>query len=133
MTRTPSRSHRKADSANPVGNSSSPNSHAQNFHEQALALLQKCSDAKTTDEALKIITDEACVLVGGRGGSIWLVSADDPNKIVLRWTYHHSHASSAIGLSSYTNKLTDGYYDGLTGWVFATGKALCLRDIMRSA
>jgi hypothetical protein len=98
-------------------------------YEQALSLLRKCSEAKTVDDALRIITNDACALVGGRGGSIWLVSSEDPTKVVLRWTYR-PEGPNKVGHSYYTNKLdAEGYHDGLTGWVFATGKPLCLHDI----
>ena len=101
--------------------------------EQALTLIRKCSEAKTIDDALRIITDEACVLVDGRGGSIWVVSSDDPTKIVLRWTYR-TEGPNKVGESFYTNtKDAEGYYDGLTGWVFAKAKPLCLRDITDKA
>jgi len=47
----------------------------------------------------------------------------------LRWSYHES-GHNKIGSSCYTNiKDEDGNYDGLTGWVFATGKPLCINDI----
>ena len=99
------------------------------IHEKALSLLRDCSEAKNIDEALQIITNQACVLVGGKGGSIWLRSSKDPSKIVLRWTYR-PRGPNIVGNSFYTNKRDDnGYYDGLTGWVFATGQALCLEDI----
>jgi hypothetical protein len=102
-------------------------------HKRALSLIRECSEAKTIDDAFKIITNEVCVLVGGLGGSIWVVSSDDPNKIVLRWRYW-SEGPNKVGTSSYTNELdANGYYDGLTGWVFATGKPLCLRDITDKA
>ena len=96
---------------------------------EALTLLRKCSETKNIDDALKIITNEACKLAGGKGGSIWLVSSEDPSKIILRWTYR-PEGPNKVGSSCYTNKLdADGKYDGLTGWVFATGKPLCIQNI----
>jgi GAF domain-containing protein len=106
-----------------------PRSKEKIDYAEVLALLAKCSEAKNIDDALKIITNEACKLAGGRGGSIWLVSSEDPTKIILRWTYRQE-GPNKVGHSCYTNKLdADGYQDGLTGWVFATGQPLCLSDI----
>lgn len=108
---------------------SKTHSEGQIDYAEVLTLLRKSSEAKNIDDALKLITNEACTLAGGRGGSIWLVSSEDPTKIVLRWTYR-PEGPNKVGHSYYTNKLdTEGYYDGLTGWVFGTGEPLCLRDI----
>ncbi|MCI0494096.1 GAF domain-containing protein [candidate division KSB1 bacterium] len=105
------------------------NERSKLINEKALSLLQRCIQSRNIDEALRIITNEACVLVGGKGGSVWLRSSEDLSKIFLRWTYRPNGANR-IGQSYYTNKEDDeGYYDGLTGWVFATGKPLCIKDI----
>jgi hypothetical protein len=96
---------------------------------QVLSLLRQCYEAKNIDEALQVITSKGCALVGGQGGSIWLRSSEDPSRVVLRWTYR-PEGPNVVGVSYYTNILdSDGYYGGLTAWVFARGESLCLRDI----
>lgn len=101
---------------------------------QILDTLFKCLDAKDIHDSLGIITNEACKIAGGKGGSIWLRSAANHNKIVLNWSYRHEqgHASegNVIGEAFYTNELdAKGFYDGLTGWVFAEGAPLLIKDI----
>jgi len=97
--------------------------------DSALNIFKEIFESKNIDDALEIITKKACALVGGRGGSVWLQNSREPDKIFLRWTYH-SKGPSKIGESYYTNKIDkEGNYDGITGWVFATGNPICLKNI----
>jgi len=102
------------------------------LEKEILEILIKCIDAKDLHQALGIITNEACAIVGGKGGSIWLRSPDNPNRVVLSWGYRHGAEKDVhkIGEANYTSEPdAKGFYDGLTGWVFATGEPLLLRDI----
>ena len=108
---------------------SEANNYKHEVSEKALSILRKCSDARNIDEALKIITDQAASLVGGVGGSVWLRNSENHSEVVLRWSYR-TDGKNQIGVSKYTNTIDqDKFYDGLTGWVFATGQSLCLSNI----
>lgn len=80
------------------------------------------------EEALNATIEEVGKLLDAEGTSLWLVSKDNPNRIVCAAT-HAKDGRVRVSESFYTNEKINGFHDGLTGWVFAKGKPLRIKNI----
>jgi hypothetical protein len=91
--------------------------------------LSKLLKAKSEEEALKISILEIENFINAFGTSIWLLDPKDDSKIVLAKTYAKDGRVKEQE-SYYSKGLVDGKkYDGLTGYIFSTGKYLKLINI----
>lgn len=89
--------------------------------------------ARSKDEALDLTIREIQNFINAEGTSVWLADKKDESRLVLARTYT-TDGRITIGKSDYkagkikSGKLK-GKYEGLTGFVFSTGKPLLIKNI----
>jgi class 3 adenylate cyclase len=91
--------------------------------------LSKLIQSKNRDEALTTTIREIENFINAYGTSVWLLDPDDENKIILAKTYTEDGRVKEKQ-SFYLKGFTDGdKFDGLTGYIFSTGKPLKIINI----
>ena len=92
--------------------------------------VARLASSQTTDDALNITIEEAAKIVSGEGTSVWLVDDKDRYRIVCARS-HAKDGRVVPGKSYYSRfRSPDEKYDGLTGYVFATGQPLRINNIL---
>lgn len=98
-----------------------------------ISAVDKLASRQTSIDALNTTIEEASKIVRGEGCSVWLINESNRNEIICAQS-HATDGRVIPGYSSYSRvKLPNGQYDGLTAYVFATGKTLRVSNIRDKA
>lgn len=102
-------------------------------YEKLIKSLTLLFQTKSKDEALEVTIKEINNFINAEGTSVWLANSKDKNKLVLVKTYTNDERVE-IGKSFYSKGKLEtgsqkGKYEGLTGYIFSTGKPLKINNI----
>ncbi len=97
-------------------------------YEKLIESLNALFQAQSRDDALGITIREIQNFINAEGTSVWLADKEDASLLVLARTYT-TDGRLVVGDSSYRAGKTNEKYEGLTGYIFSTGKPLLINNI----